>query len=125
MSARRGRELCAGPPCLTMGTVRDGAALARPSARAPVFAVSARVVDDRRRTLDDRGRLFRPAIPLVADTASPRGYRGHFGTTWTWWAPFAELLWHPVTTPALLLAGLAGCLGLDRLARQGRPGPAA
>jgi hypothetical protein len=35
---------------------------------------------------------------------------------------FAELLWHPVTTPGLMLAGLAACLALDRLAR---PSPAA
>ncbi len=42
------------------------------------------------------------------------GYRIHFGTTWAWWEPFAELLWHPATTLLLLALGLALCLSLDR-----------
>ena len=42
-------------------------------------------------------------------------YRIHFGTTWRWWEPFVGLMWHPLLTPALLLAGLAVFLGIDRL----------
>jgi hypothetical protein len=43
------------------------------------------------------------------------GYRDQFGPDWHWWQPFAVLMWDPVTTPALLIAGLLACLGLDRL----------
>lgn len=45
-------------------------------------------------------------------------YRSNFGTTWRWWEPMIGLLWHPVLTPALLVAGLAVFLGLDRLLRR-------
>lgn len=44
-------------------------------------------------------------------------YRVHFGTTWRWWEPFTSLIWHPVATPALMIAGLCAFLALDRLAR--------
>ncbi|MEX3014471.1 hypothetical protein [Gymnodinialimonas hymeniacidonis] len=43
------------------------------------------------------------------------GYRIHFGTTWAWWEPFTELLWHPALTLALMVAGLALLFALDRL----------
>lgn len=43
------------------------------------------------------------------------GYREQFGPDWRWWDPFAVLLWDPLTTPGLLIAGLLACLLLDRL----------
>ncbi len=42
-------------------------------------------------------------------------YRIHFGTSWRWWEPFVALIWHPVLTPALLVAGLAVMLAVDRI----------
>jgi len=114
---------CAGPPCLTMGTVVTGL-VAKAIGAGAVFAVIGAVWTTGAARWTIAGGFFALQY-LWSLIGIASGYRGHFGTTWTWWAPFAELLWHPVTTPALLLAGLAGCLGLDRLARQGRPGPAA
>ncbi|MEJ6389515.1 hypothetical protein [Gymnodinialimonas ulvae] len=57
---------------------------------------------------------------LVSLVGIASGYRAQFGTTWAWWEPFAELLWNPLLTPLLLLAGLALLFGLDRHLNRSR-----
>ena len=48
-----------------------------------------------------------------------RAYQIHFGTSWAWWEPFVALIWNPVLTPAVMIAGLALLLGIDRFLRRG------
>ncbi|MBF9059927.1 hypothetical protein HKCCSP123_12115 [Rhodobacterales bacterium HKCCSP123] len=109
---------CAEPPCLTTGMVVTGL-LAKSLGAGIVFAIiGALWTTGPARWLIAAGFFALQYLWSLVGIAS--GYRGYFGTNWAWWEPFAELLWHPVTTPALLLAGMAGCLGLDRLVRPWR-----
>ena len=109
---------CPDPPCLTTGMVITGQ-LAKAIGAGIVFAIIGAIwTSGAKRWLLAGGFFALQYLWSLVGIAS--GYRSHFGTSWAWWEPFAELLWHPVTTPALLLAGLAGCLGLDRVVRPWR-----
>lgn len=44
------------------------------------------------------------SLCLLTSIAS--GYRAGYGATWLWHEPFVELLFHPIVTPSLLVAGL-------------------
>lgn len=109
---------CPEPPCLTTGMVVSGQ-MAKAIGAGFVFALIGAVwTAGAARWLIAAGYWVVQYLWSLIGIAS--GYRLHFGSGWAWWEPFADLLWHPVTTPVLLLAGLAGCLGLDRLARPWR-----
>ncbi|MCT4684124.1 MAG: hypothetical protein N4A39_10390 [Roseicyclus sp.] len=112
--------VCVAPPCLTTATVVTGL-VAKAIGAGVVFAIIGAVwTAGRARWLIAGGFFALQYLWSLVGIAS--GYRGHFGTAWAWWEPFADLLWHPVTTPALLMAGLVGCLGLDRLVKPWRMG---
>lgn len=113
---------CPEPPCLTMGTVVTGLVAKAIGAGVVFAAIGAIWTTGAARRVIAGGFFALQYLWSLVGIAS--GYRRHFGTGWDWWEPFAVLLWHPVTTPALLLAGLAGCLGLDRMVRPRRQGPA-
>lgn len=109
---------CPEPPCLTTGMVIAGH-VAKAVGAGIVFAIIGAVWTMGPARWMVSG-LFFALQYLWSLVGIASGYRLHFGTGWDWWEPFAQLLWHPVTTPALLLAGLAGCLGLDRVVRPWR-----
>jgi hypothetical protein len=109
---------CPEPPCLTTGMVVTGL-VAKAIGAGFVFALIGAVWTSGAARWLMAGVFFALQY-LWSLVGIASGYRGHFGSTWAWWEPFAELLWHPVTTPALLMAGLVGCLGLDRLVRPWR-----
>lgn len=110
---------CAEPPCLTVGLVVSGH-VAKALGAGVVFALIG--------AFWTRG----PARWIIAGAfwalqylwslvGIASGYRAHFGTGWAWWEPFAELLFHPLTTPGLMLTGLAAFLLLDRAGRGAGP----
>ena len=109
---------CPDPPCLTSAMVVSGH-VAKAVGAGLVFAIIGAV------WTKGPGRwLIAAAFFALQYTWSlvgiASGYRLHFGTGWAWWEPFAVILWHPVTTPALLLAGLLACLGMDQMVRPWR-----
>ena len=106
---------CPDPPCLTSGMVVSGAVAKGVGAGMILAIIGAIWTSGPARWAIAGGYWVVQYLWSLIGIAS--GYRLHFGTGWTWWEPFAELLWNPVTTPALMLAGLVGCLGIDRLAR--------
>ncbi|WP_038650350.1 hypothetical protein [Roseicyclus elongatus] len=115
--------LCAAPPCLTVEVVVSGQ-VAKAIGAAMAFAIIGVIwVQGRSRMLIGAGFWTLQFCWSLVGVAS--GYRLHFGTDWGWWEPFARLMWHPLVTPGLLVAGLAAFLGLDRVLRPIPHRPAA
>ena len=119
---RPGSAPCPAPPCLTMDMIVWGH-VAKAIGAGLVFAVIGAIWTRGPLRLAIAGGFWVLQY-LWSLVGIASGYRAHFGSGWAWWEPFAELLWHPVTTPGLMLAGLAACLALDRLARRDGPRPA-
>lgn len=112
---------CAAPPCVTMGTIVSGH-VAKALGAALVFAVIGAIWTRGPARLAIAGGFW--ALQYVWSLVGiASGYRAHFGSGWAWWEPFAELLWHPLVTPGLMLLGLAVCLGLDRGLAPRLPAP--
>lgn len=113
---RPGSAPCPAPPCLTVGVIVWGH-VAKAMGAGLVFAVIGAIWTrgPARWAIAGAFWVLQYLWSLVGIAS---GYRAHFGSGWTWWEPFAQLLWHPVTTPGLMLVGLLACLTLDRLARR-------
>lgn len=101
---------CTEWPCATMNLVVFGQ-IAKGIGAAMVFGLVGAF------TVSLRGRVGIGALAWLvqfwwslAGVAS--GYRGHFGTTWRWWEPFADLMWTPSLTLPLMAGGLAAFAGL-------------
>jgi hypothetical protein len=73
---------------------------------APIFALAGAVTARWARRLPVLSALWLClVILLLMQTAN--GYRAAFGATWLWYEPFVELMFQPLLTPALLVAGVA------------------
>ena len=106
---------CTEPPCLTTGVVVSGQ-IAKAIGAAMVFGIIGAIWHHGAlRWMTAAGFWVLQYTWSLVGIAS--GYRLHFGTSWAWWEPFAELVWNPITTPGLLAAGLVAFVGLDRLLR--------
>jgi hypothetical protein len=112
---RPGGAPCATPPCLTVDVIVWGH-VAKAIGAGIVFAVIGAIWTrgPARWAIAGSFWVLQYLWSLVGIAS---GYRAHFGSGWAWWEPFAELLWHPVTTPGLMVAGLGTCLLLDGLTR--------
>jgi hypothetical protein len=102
---------CTEWPCATMNLVVSGQ-IAKGIGAALVFALIGAV------TISFRGRLGLGGAAWVVQyfwslVGIASGYRGHFGTDWRWWDPFAKLLWSPGLTLGLMVCGLGAFLGLS------------
>lgn len=114
--------VCATPPCLTVDMIVWGH-VAKAIGAGVVFALVGAVwTGGRKRWAIAGGFWALQYLWSLVGIAS--GYRAHFGTGWTWWEPFAQLLFHPLTTPGLMLAGLSVFISLDLAARRRSPRPA-
>ena len=107
---------CPAPPCLTVELIVWGH-IAKAVGAAFVFALVGAIWT--------RGplRWWLAGVVWVVEylwslVGIASGYRAHFGTGWAWWEPFAQLLWNPVTTPGLMLAGLMALFAMDRFGRS-------
>ncbi|MFW5641136.1 MAG: hypothetical protein ACOCY0_00045 [Roseicyclus sp.] len=116
-----GAAPCPAPPCLTLGVVVSGQ-VAKAVGAAFVFAAIG-AIWMRGQARWTVAVVYWALQYLWALLGIASGYRAQFGSGWAWWEPFAVLLWHPLLTPGLMLAGLAACLGLDRRFAPRPPAP--
>jgi hypothetical protein len=110
------RTVCPDIACPTTGLLLT-AHIAKAIGAAFLFSVIGAIwVDGLARSLIAAAAFVGQYLLSLVGLAS--GYRAQFGTTWAWWEPFAELLWSPILTPALLIVGLTLTLGIDRQMRR-------
>lgn len=95
---------CTAWPCATMNLVVYGQ-IAKGIGAALVFGLIGAF------TISLRGRLGLGAVAWVVQyfwslAGIASGYRGFYDAPWRWWEPFAELMWAPALTLALMGGGL-------------------